>query len=57
MTDLMPSNTTPTNEQNNIEVNDNHPIEEWDDLDMDPLILRGIYAYGFENPSPIQKRD
>ena len=56
MTDLMPSNTTPTNEQNNIEVNDNHPIEEWDDLDMDPLILRGIYAYGFENPSPIQKK-
>lgn len=56
MTDLMPSNTTPQNEQDNIEVSENHPIEEWDDLDMDPLILRGIYAYGFENPSPIQKK-
>lgn len=56
MTDVMPSNTTPTNELDNIEANENHPIEEWDDLDMDPLILRGIYAYGFENPSPIQKK-
>ena len=52
----MPSNTTPPTEQDNIEVSENHPIEEWDDLDMDPLILRGIYAYGFENPSPIQKK-
>ena len=56
MTDLIPSNTTPQNEQDNIEVSENHPIEEWDELDMDPLILRGIYAYGFENPSPIQKK-
>lgn len=31
-------------------------IESWDQLDIDPLILRGIYAYGFENPSPIQKK-
>lgn len=56
MTDLMPSNITSQNKKDNIEVSDNHPIEEWDDLDMDPLILRGIYAYGYENPSPIQKK-
>ena len=56
MTDTMPSKTPPQNEQENIEVSDNLPIEEWDDLDMDPPILRGIYAYGFENPSPIQKK-
>ena len=29
-------------------------IENWDELDIDPSILRGIYAYGFEKPSPIQ---
>jgi translation initiation factor 4A len=52
----MPSNTQPPSAQDNIEVSENHPIEEWDDLDMDPTVLRGIYAYGFENPSPIQKK-
>lgn len=30
-------------------------ISSWDDLDIDPNILRGIYAYGFEKPSPIQQ--
>lgn len=30
-------------------------IERWDDMDIDETILRGIYAYGFENPSEIQK--
>ncbi len=31
-------------------------FSSWDDLDLDPLLLRGIYAYGFERPSPIQQR-
>jgi len=31
-------------------------INQWDDLDIDPDILRSIYAYGFEKPSPIQRR-
>ena len=26
----------------------------WDELDIDEDLLRGIYAYGFEKPSPIQ---
>lgn len=56
MTDVMPSNTPTKHTEDNIEVSENHSIEGWDDLDMDPLILRGIYAYGFENPSPIQKK-
>jgi len=30
-------------------------INSWDDLNINPQLLRGIYAYGFENPSPIQK--
>lgn len=31
-------------------------FEKWDDLNLKTDLLRGIYAYGFENPSPIQKR-
>ena len=37
--------------------NDNKKeFNSWDDLDIKPTLLRGIYAYGFENPSPIQKK-
>ncbi len=31
-------------------------IETWEELDATPNLLRGIYAYGFEKPSPIQKK-
>lgn len=32
-------------------------IENWDDVDvMKSSILRGIFSYGFEKPSPIQKK-
>ena len=32
-------------------------FEKWDDIkDIDNNLLRGIYAYGFENPSVIQKK-
>lgn len=31
-------------------------LNSWDDLDCDMNLLRGIYAYGFEHPSSIQKR-
>lgn len=31
-------------------------IKTWDDLNIDMNILRSIYAYGFENPSDIQKK-
>jgi len=32
-------------------------FESWDDEDLNlkTALLRGVYAYGFENPSPIQK--
>jgi translation initiation factor 4A len=30
-------------------------ITEWNQLNIEPNILRGIFAYGFEKPSPIQK--
>ena len=41
-------------ENGEIETNTTQSIENWDELDIDPSILRGIYAYGFEKPSPIQ---
>jgi translation initiation factor 4A len=31
-------------------------INGWDELEIEPRILRGIFAYGFEKPSPIQQR-
>ena len=31
-------------------------INDWEDLNAKPLLLRGIYANGFERPSPIQKK-
>ena len=31
-------------------------IQKWDELKIDENILRGIYAYGLEEPSPIQKK-
>lgn len=31
-------------------------ISSWEELDAKLPLLRGIYSYGFENPSPIQKK-
>jgi superfamily II DNA/RNA helicase len=31
-----------------------YEINNWDELDLNTDLLRGIYAYGFEKPSPIQ---
>jgi ATP-dependent RNA helicase len=31
-------------------------INSWEDLEIDTNLLRGIFAYGFEKPSPIQKK-
>ena len=31
-------------------------IKSWDELEINSKLLRGIYAYGFENPSPIQQQ-
>jgi translation initiation factor 4A len=51
-----------TDKDNNIENHDIceqsiYPeIKNWDDLDIDKKLLRGIYAYGFEKPSPIQEK-
>jgi len=31
-------------------------IDKWDEMELPEDVLRGIYAYGYEEPSPIQKR-
>jgi translation initiation factor 4A len=31
-------------------------VQTWDEYDIKSELLRGIYAYGFENPSEIQKK-
>ena len=37
---------------------DNTPYEinSWDELNLNTDLLRGIFAYGFERPSPIQQK-
>jgi len=32
-----------------------YKIQSWDDLEINNKLLRGIFAYGFEKPSPIQQ--
>lgn len=60
---LFINETNPTQSQNQITEQDNeikydssYEITNWDDLDISPSLLRGIYAYGFEIVSPIQKK-
>jgi superfamily II DNA/RNA helicase len=31
-------------------------IKHWDELELNSKLLRGIFAYGFEKPSPIQQK-
>ena len=31
-------------------------IDKWDDMEIKPELLRGIYSYGYEIPSPIQRK-
>ena len=31
-------------------------IKSWDEIEMNECILRGIYSYGYEKPSPIQQK-
>lgn len=45
------------NEFTNINEEDSVSLEikTWDELDLNPNLLRGIFSYGFEKPSPIQQ--
>jgi hypothetical protein len=54
------SDNEPTNDSINNEeevFDSSYEIKDWDKIgDIDHNILRGIYSYGFEKPSPIQQR-
>jgi translation initiation factor 4A len=39
-----------------IESENIHSFSNWDELELNRDLLRGIYAYGFEKPSPIQSK-
>jgi translation initiation factor 4A len=39
-----------------IEDNENVETNNWSDMNLKENLLRGIYSYGFEDPSPIQKK-
>ena len=48
---------TNTTMNNNTQKHEFKDINTWEELeDVNPQLLRGIYNYGFENPSPIQKK-
>src|SRR6056300_58378 len=49
------SNNT-NNNQNITESEGLIEINDWEDLDTNPDLLRGIYSSGFEKPSPIQRK-
>ena len=49
--------TTQKQEQNpNMETNWEESVETFDELNLKPELLRGIYGYGFEKPSAIQQK-
>jgi len=37
-------------------IDESYIIEGWEELEINENLLRGIFAYGFEKPSPIQKK-
>jgi len=46
----------PLDESEDLSKNKNMEFDNWDDAPLKQNLLRGIYAYGFEHPSPIQKK-
>lgn len=43
-------------EENATSIHEIYDIKTWDEMELKPEILRGIYSLGFENPSAIQKK-
>ena len=38
------------------ETNWDESVEKFDDLNLKEEVLRGVFGYGFERPSPIQQK-
>ena len=46
-----------TESTSSMKLSDYSTLSGWDDIeDGDMNVLRGIYSYGFEKPSPIQQK-
>ena len=46
-----------TDSVSSLKLADYPELKGWDDIpDCNMAVLRGVYAYGFENPSPIQQK-
>jgi len=39
-----------------LEANWHETVDKFDDMGLKEEVLRGIYGYGFKNPSPIQQK-
>ena len=50
------SSSSKKRESENKVVTDTTPAQSFDELNLKPSLLRGIYAHGFERPSAIQQR-
>jgi len=50
------SNAPQGNTEEDETYDSSYEISTWDDLEIPVDLLRGIYSYGFEAPSPIQKK-
>lgn len=50
-----PNSSAPSNSKK-LKNDDAAPAETFDDMNLKPSLLRGIYAHGFERPSAIQQR-
>ena len=52
----MSTNDSVVNDVCKDETNTSYEFQNWEDLDISQSLLRGIFAYGFEKPSPIQQK-
>jgi len=51
LSNMLDASSEKSNEEYNV-----IEINSWDELEISSSLLRGIYTYGFENPSPIQRK-
>lgn len=51
-----PRGSKPRGKSSKSKTNDTEPAETFDEMNLKPSLLRGIYAHGFERPSAIQQR-
>ena len=47
----------PKDDEGIMESNFDESVETFDELNLKPDLLRGIYGYGFEKPSIIQQKE